>query len=151
VTSFHDLIHNSVSYPAIQPSLIAFRPELILCATIVAMLLVKMFNRGRTTNAFYVMWFGTFAALVISIYGNNGDPDKPAEIFSGMLVYDTFGIYMRRLLLLFALVFATFTQISGIPHRKHSTEFFTLVLGAILTLAFFSRLRRRRQRENSAS
>ena len=129
--TFHELINNALNYDqVILPSLIAFRPELVLCATIVAMLLVKMFNRGRTTNAFYVMWFGTFAALLISLTAN--DLEKPSEIFTGMLVYDTFSIYMRRLLLLFALLFATFTQISGIPHRKHSTEFFTLVLGAIL-------------------
>ena len=128
--TFHDLIHNSLSYDqVIQPSLIAFRPELVLCATIVAMLLVKMF-RGRGTNAVYVMWLGTFIALLISLRGN--DLDKPSEIFTGMLVCDTFGIYMRRLLLLFALLFATFTQISGIPQRRHSTEFFTLILGAIL-------------------
>ena len=129
--TFHDLINNALNYDqVILPSLIAFRPELILCATIVAMLLVKMFDRQRKTNSFHVMWIGTFAALVISLIGN--DLHKPSEIFTGMLVYDTFGIYMRRLLLLFALLFATFTQISGIPLRKHSTEFFTLVLGAVL-------------------
>ena len=127
--TFHDLIDDALS-DDIFPSLIAFGPELVLCATIVAMLLVKMFDREHKTNAFYVMWLGTFTALAISLAGN--DLDKPSEIFTGMLVYDTFGIYMRRLLLLFALLFATFTQISGIPHRKHSTEFFTLILGAIL-------------------
>ncbi len=127
--TFHDLIHNSLSYDnVIQPSLIAFRPELALCATIVVMLLVKMTNQGRRINPVYLVWAGTLAAL-LSLAGSL--PEKP-EIFTGMLVHDTFSIYMRGLLLSFALLFATFTQISGIPQRKHSTEFFVLVLGAVL-------------------
>ena len=129
--TFHDLIHNALSYDhVIKPSLIAFRPELALCATIVVMLLVKMTGRGRKLNPVYVMWLGTLAAVLLSLGGN--ELYKPSEIFTGMLVHDTFGIYMCRLLLLFALLFATFTQISGIPLRKHSTEFFVLVLGAVL-------------------
>jgi NADH-quinone oxidoreductase subunit N len=59
-------------------------------------------------------------------------PEAATPIFTGMLVFDTFSVYMRGLLLLFALLFATFTQTSGFPHQDDATDFFVLVLGATL-------------------
>lgn len=131
--SFYELL-DSVWQDTIQTSLWAFRPELTLCGTILVLLLVKMFDPGRKTNAFYVVVLGTALALYFANpwYYLNGGADRFGPIFTGMLVYDTFAVYMRGLLLFFALLFAAFTQISGIPDRDEDTEFYTLILGATL-------------------
>ena len=49
-----------------------------------------------------------------------------------MLVFDTFSVYMRALLLFFVLLFATFTRTTGVPDRDDATEFYVLILGATL-------------------
>ena len=127
--TLHDLLENTLS-DTLQTSLVAFRPELTLCATIVLLLLVKMLAPHGKISAYHVMLIGTAAALCLALR-----PDglvKPSEIFTGMLVHDTFSIYLRRMLLTFALLFAVFTQLTGVPEREDSTEFFVLTLGAVL-------------------
>ena len=49
-----------------------------------------------------------------------------------MLVSDSFSVFMRGLLLLFALLFTTFTQISRMPDQDDTTEFYVLMLGALV-------------------
>ncbi len=55
-----------------------------------------------------------------------------APIFDGLLVFDTFTIYFRSVLMLFAVLFLVFTTLSGIPDREDSPDFYTLVLGGLL-------------------
>ncbi len=122
-----DLIHDTLG-----PSLAAFRPELALVATIVALLLVRMLDRGRKIDAFYVMVLGSALALAFTAPWHylQGHPATP--IFTGMLVFDTFSVYMRALLLFFVLLLATFTRTTGVPDRDDATEFYVLILGATL-------------------
>ena len=132
--SFHRLIHNVLD-DTLSTSLWRFGPELVVCATIVAMLLLRMVDRRGKTNAFYLMVIGTGAALYLAApwhYLVRGVIVEPVEIFTGALIFDTFAVYMRGLLLFFALLFATFTQTSGIPEREDGTEFYVLILGATL-------------------
>ncbi len=50
-----------------------------------------------------------------------------------MLVFDSFSVYMRALLLLFfVLCSPLFTRITGVPDRDDATEFYVLILGATL-------------------
>jgi NADH-quinone oxidoreductase subunit N len=49
-----------------------------------------------------------------------------------MLVYDSLTVYIRLVLLLFAVLFAVFTRISGIPDREAGPDFYVLVLGATI-------------------
>ena len=49
-----------------------------------------------------------------------------------MLVYDTFSVFMRALLLVFVVLFAIFTRLSGVPDRDDAADFYCLVLGATL-------------------
>jgi len=124
-------------------SLWAFLPELILCATIVLMLLVKVFKWGRRVDAFYIFLAGSILALVVAapwtylVPGSlsDGQLEDPStvsrmEIFTGMLVYDTFSVFVRSLLLLFVVLFAFFTRLSGIPDREDGPDIYTLVLGS---------------------
>lgn len=125
-------------------SIWAFLPELILCATIVLMLFVKVFKWGRRVDAFYIFLGGAVLALVAaapwthllpeSLSGQLHEPSTASrmEIFTGMLVYDTFSVFVRSLLLLFVVLFAFFTRLSGIPDRDDSPDVYTLVLGSTL-------------------
>lgn len=136
-----------------QPgSLALFRPELILCGTIVLMLLVRVLDP-------FVGWLdlllkrytGTALAWVLALAGLGWalyaaapwvwlDPAKQirVEIFTGMLVFDSFTAFMRAVLLSFGVLFLVFTRLSGIPDQEDAQDFFTLVLGATLGMMLMS-------------
>ena len=130
--NFYELIENLI-HDTLRNSLAAFRPELTLIATIVALLLVRMLDRRRRIDAFYVMVAGSALALAFTAPWHylQGQPAM-GPIFTGMLVFDTFSVYMRALLLFFVLLLATFTRTTGVPDRDDATEFYVLILGATL-------------------
>jgi len=128
-------------------SLVCFLPELTLCATIVLMLLVRVFDWGRRADAFFFALIGSAVALCFAapwshlVQGVN--PADPAavsrmEIFTGMLVYDSFTVYARTVLLGFAILFAIFTKLSGIPDQEDGPDIYTLVLGATLGMCLMA-------------
>ncbi len=127
--TFFDLVQSSLQ-DSLGTSIPVFAPELVLCGTIVAMLLAQMFSSTHSRAAYRVVMIGTLAALVVAL--QTAAPDRPAEIFTGMLVHDTFSLFMRRLLLLFVLLFVSLTQLSGMPGREDATEFYTLILGSVV-------------------
>ena len=145
---------------SLGPSLMAFLPELVICATIVLILLARIVPVGRGPHAFWLMFGGSLVALYFAAplhyLGKNvvlptglkhwseffpgivgpttWTPDRtsPREIFTGMLVCDHFAIYMRGLLLLFAVLYTLFTRLSGVPSRDDANDFYVLILGATL-------------------
>jgi NADH-quinone oxidoreductase subunit N len=133
--TFYELIHDVLVVDTLGRSLWAFRPELTLCATIILILLARTIAPRWNGSAYCFMLLGTAAALYLAIPGHGAAAEmsvKPAPIFTGMLVYDSFSIFMRSLLLLFALLFATFTHVTGVPDPEDSSEFYVLILGALL-------------------
>ncbi|MGO8748588.1 MAG: NADH-quinone oxidoreductase subunit N [Thermoguttaceae bacterium] len=128
--NFFDLIqHASADTWA---SMAPFGAELALSATIVVILLAKTVA-GHRADARYLMFAGSLAALALAIPWDGFAETGPAArtaIFSGMLVHDPFAVYMRVLILLFAVLFALFTWISGVPRRDESADFFVLALSA---------------------
>lgn len=112
-----------------------FRPELVLCATIVLMLLVRVIKFGEKIHAFWIALAGSVAGFLVSVPWENmhvlGEM-QPTELFTGMLVYDSFTIYFRAILLFFAVLFVIFTRLSGIPDKEDAPDFYSLVLGATL-------------------
>jgi NADH-quinone oxidoreductase subunit N len=98
------------------------------------LLLVQMLDRGRRIHAFFVMAAGSALALYFAAPWHylGGDGARDFAIFTGMLSFDPFSVYMRSLLLFFVLLFATFTQTAGVPDPEDATEFYVLVLGAAL-------------------
>ncbi len=142
--SFYDLIQEAVDgtlgAPGRVSSLRAFLPELLVCATIVLMLLARTVSTGRRSAAFALMLAGSLAALYFAAPWHYLQPaaslapglNQSVPIFTGMLVYDKFSIYMRGLLLGFAVLFALYTRLSGTPDRDDATDFYVLVLGATL-------------------
>jgi NADH:ubiquinone oxidoreductase subunit 2 (subunit N) len=118
-------------------SLADFVPESVLCATIIAILLTRMIFPSCKSSAYYLMLLGTVIALGFALpwdwITEAASPAKP--IFSGLLVYDSLSIYMRSLLLIFVLLFTTFTQVSRVPRDDDATEFYVLVLGAAVGMS----------------
>lgn len=131
--SFYQLIQDAVQ-DTLGPSLAAFMPELALVATILALLLAELlFGSGRRNLPFAVMLVGTAVAFYLSApwqYLAGEGPRVPT--FTGMTIFDTLSVYLRALLLFFALLYTIFTRTSGVPDRDSATEFYVLVLGALL-------------------
>jgi NADH-quinone oxidoreductase subunit N len=122
-------------------SLGLFRPELALCATIVVMLLVRVLRGGHRIDAFWIALIGSAVGFWLSIPWKQietlGAIDRQ-ELFTGMLVYDSFSIYFRALLLGFAVLFTIFTKLSGIPDREDAPDFYSLVFGATIGMCLMA-------------
>jgi len=128
------------SWPAADSSLGAFTPELCLCATVVLMLFVRVFSWGRRVDAFFIALAGSALALYCAAPWQLSSPvpGPRMEIFTGMLVYDPFTIYIRGVLVGFAFLFVIFTKLSGIPDREDGPDIYTLVLGATLGMCLMA-------------
>lgn len=121
---------NSLSSDTLR-SLALYRPELAIVATIVLILLLKVFRITAAIDSYYVALVGSAVAFWFSIVAVR-EMGPSTEAFTGLLVYDPFGNYIRLVLTGFAVVFCIFTRISGIPDRDAATDFYPLVLGATL-------------------
>lgn len=150
--NLHELVHQLIidSRGAVDvlltpdSSLYAFLPELMICVTVLAMLLVRLFRVGRYVDMFWLALAGSIAALYFAAPWNHlvavFPPAQAAlpeaitrmEIFTGMLVLDSFSVYVRSALFLFAVLFVVFTRLSGIPDHEDSPDIYTLFLGATL-------------------
>jgi NADH-quinone oxidoreductase subunit N len=121
-------------------SLGAFLPELVICLTIVLLLTVRLFDRFKNFNVFWVALAGSIAGFVLAepLRLFQGEPILRMEIFTGMLVYDSFTIYMRLVLLGFAVLFIIFTKLSGIPDREDAADIYSLVMGATLGMCLMA-------------
>jgi NADH-quinone oxidoreductase subunit N len=137
VNPFDELVQSAVKDtigPGPGGSLAAFRPELAICATIVVVLLARTFAPRRTQSVFYLTFIGLGTALYFAIewYVRSKSMPDPSVIFTGTLVSDSFTLVLRAFLLLFALLFTTFAQTAAPNQREDMTEFYVLVLGALL-------------------
>ncbi|MBN2292161.1 MAG: NADH-quinone oxidoreductase subunit N, partial [Pirellulales bacterium] len=134
--NFHELVQH-VFDDTLAISLPAFRPEMVLCATIVALLLVRMivprWLSGPTiltlTGCSLAMWLLAPWRYFCHFFADGTDTFA-GETFTGMLQVDGFGVFMRALLIAFVILFVIFTRITRFPHRLDTAEFFVLVLGA---------------------
>ncbi len=133
--NFDQLLQNVVG-DTIGPggSLWAFRPEMTLCATIIAVLLAKIILPGWKSSAYYITLLGLLAACFFAFPWSWQQGDMPAAktIFTGMLIADSFTVVVRGMLLGFAVLFATFTQMTGVWDRDDQAEFFVLMLGSLV-------------------
>ncbi len=144
MTTIHDILDPAngagLVHDTLNVSLPLFKPELILTATIVVMLLVRVLNL-RWINGFYLAFAGSLVALFYSAPWQLLSAETPlasTELFTGLLRYDAFTVYFRAVLMAFAVLFVIFTWISGIPDREDSTDFFTLLFGATIGLCLMA-------------
>ena len=99
----------------IGDSLAAFRPELTLAATIIVALLARTFIPRWRQSAFPITLLGLLLAIGFAFPWRwlNASIPPAIWIFTGTLISDSFTVVLRCLLLLFAILFTFFTQISG--------------------------------------
>ncbi|MEZ6111164.1 MAG: NADH-quinone oxidoreductase subunit N [Pirellulaceae bacterium] len=123
------------SAPAPGSSIALFYPELLLCATIVLMLLVRVFDAKQRINAFYIALAGALAALVMArpwdLLATEPVIER-VEIFTGLLVFDGLTVFMRSVLALFVVLFLVMTRLTGLPDREDGPDIYSLVFGATL-------------------
>lgn len=128
-----DALFQGVVKDTIGPagSLWAFQGELAICATIIVLLLVKVVLPGWKSSAYYITLLGLVSACLLA-FPWEGFRDEPIAIFTGALVADNFTIVLRWLLLGFSVLYVTFTQMTGVWDREDQTDFYALILGALL-------------------
>lgn len=147
--TFQELI-DSLQSDTIR-SLQSFGPELALSVTIILMLLVRVFAQGRTGKAvaaFISSWLPLAGSLValylaapwihLTATGLAGASPPAGEIFTGLLVYDEFTIFVRAFLMVFLVLFVIFTRISGIPDTEDASDFYSLVLGSVIGMCLMA-------------
>jgi NADH-quinone oxidoreductase subunit N len=132
----------SVNLSTLQADLIVFLPEGLLCGAIVVLLLVRMC--GARVHLGGLALAALFAALVATVLSwINLDLLTKAGIlelsniqevpgFSGMVIYDTFLLYARCVILAGAALTLILCLITGIPDAEDSGDFCVLLLGATL-------------------
>src|SRR5262245_1200361 len=138
--------------PTADSSLRAYLPELVICLTILALLGVRAFGPrwGWKVETFWIARGGAGAALYVAapwqhlVGGLSAEAAaSPSavtrmEIFTGMLVYDTFSVYVRSLLLAFAVLLVIFTKLTGIPDREDAPDIYSLFLGATIGMCLMA-------------
>jgi len=124
-----------------QASLGPFTPELILCITIMAMLLVRACRLGQYVPGFLMAMVGCGTALFFAapwLYLSGQQAIVRQELFTGMLVFDGLTVFVRAFLLVFALLFAVLTRLTRMPERDDAVDFYCLVLGATLGMCLMA-------------
>ncbi len=122
-------------------SLPLFRPELIICATIVIMLLVRVFRFGYKLDPFWLALAGSAVAFYYALPNGGiqtiGDVHRQ-EIFTGMLVYDSMTVFFRMFLTAFAFWFIILARLTGLADKQDGQDFYTLLLGATLGMCIMA-------------
>ncbi len=119
-------------------SLRLFAPELALCATAVALLLLRMLL-PRLQNPMIIALLGALAGFwLAAAQMHNPQLPQQAELFTGLLVFDPFMVFFRVFLLAFLVLFVIFTWRSGIPRPEDATDFYVLAVGATLGMCLMT-------------
>jgi NADH-quinone oxidoreductase subunit N len=134
---------DSLISDTVQKSLPLFKPELVLCATIVVLLLARVFPLLDRIPPFLIALAGSITALVVAVpEGGMGTAAWQAierqELFTGMLVYDTVTVYMRLFLTGFAVLFVILSRMTGIADRDEGQDYYTLVFGATIGMCLMA-------------
>jgi NADH-quinone oxidoreductase subunit N len=121
---------------------VAFLPELILCGAIVVMLILRLFTTLDRLSMSWIALLATLGGLAVSVGQWRGccfsPGDKPLEMFTGLLVYDDFTIFLRLFLFGFVALVIWLTMLTGIPDREDSADFQTLLLGATVGMCLMA-------------
>jgi len=142
-----------------QSSLGFFSPELALSATIVGLLLVRLFNCDRYLPPSWLALIGALVAFLfaatqfvdlrggeltgvwnsIAYYTNlQTGVTGSTEFFTGLLVYDQLTVFIKLFLLLFLVLVIVLTVLCGIPDQEDGPDFYTLLLGATIGMMIMS-------------
>lgn len=119
-----------------QKSLCHFAPELAISVTIIVLLLMRLlWSLDRWIPPYFTALAGSLTAVILSgtqLMDVLSDPSSTGSFFSGLLVYDHFGCFVRAMLALFLVLVIALTVLSGVPDREDGPDFYSLLLGASL-------------------
>lgn len=155
--SVHSIL-NHVLGKEIPRSVEIFAPELVLAATVVLLLLWKMFELDRRLPTCWlaltgslVAFFGAFAQFMYLKTGAESMPGlydlwgitvsgvgTPGPYFTGLLMHDQFAVFFRLGLSLFLVLVTALTILSGIPDTEDGQDFYTLLIGSTIGMLMAS-------------
>lgn len=128
--------------------LMAFLPELTLCAAIVVLLVIRLIPRFDGLHLGWVALVFTISALVGSwfqwMHAEGYDPrqgtaiEQPLNLFSGLLVFDNFGVFIKVFLMAFTALVIVLCLFTRIPDEEDSADFFCLLLGAVIGMSIMA-------------
>jgi NADH-quinone oxidoreductase subunit N len=125
----------------LRASLPVFWPELAICATIVALLLVRLVRLGEAIHPFWIALAGSIVAFWFALPEGGmsalGAVER-REIFTGMLVYDSMTVFFRLFLLAFAIWFIILVRMTGLADKQDGQDFYSLMLGATLGMCLMA-------------
>ncbi len=122
-------------------SLLMFLPELVVVATILGLLFVRLFDLDKVISGHSVALLGSTVALLVAVVQflalKNLDPNVHDAVlhktmFTGLLVYDAFTVFFKVFLLLFLQLVVYLTRLTGLPDRDDAPDFYTLLFGSTL-------------------
>src|SRR5262249_21298876 len=127
----------------------AFMPELILCGAIVFMLVLRLFNYCNRLHLGWVALVFTVLALAAAWGQWQGlfemttpaqflEKAKTYDIFTGLLVFDNFTVFLRLFLFSFTALIIWLSMLTGIPDREDSADFYSLLLGAAVGMSLMA-------------
>ena len=113
-----------------------FLPELILSGAIVLLLLLRFVPGLERRHLGWAALLATGGMLYASILQWQYLAETASvSLFSGLLVLDTFAVYIKLFLAVFALLVVALTMMTGIPDSDDSADFYVLLLGATLGMS----------------
>lgn len=137
-------------------SLEIFLPEILLCAVVVAMLVLRVVGRDRKLGACWVALIGSLIAF-LAVFGQfmfvwtNGQIEsgglaainnlfqismqgvgEPGPYFTGLLMHDQFTLLFRLGLAFFLVLTISLTILTGIPDNEDGPDFYTLLIGSTI-------------------
>ncbi|HMP05037.1 MAG TPA: NADH-quinone oxidoreductase subunit N [Lacipirellulaceae bacterium] len=124
-------------------SLPRFAPELVLCATIVALLLARVIPLLDRIPPFAIALVGSLAAFIAAVPEGGLTPAalgaiERQEIFTRMVVYDSMTVFMRLFLAGFAVLFVILSRLTGIADRDDGQDYYALVFGATVGMCLMA-------------
>ncbi|MFO0791489.1 MAG: NADH-quinone oxidoreductase subunit N [Pirellulales bacterium] len=132
---------NNLTSNTMDVSLPLFRPELIICATIVVMLVARIPRFTAWIDSLWVALLGVAVAFWYALPEGGvaaiGAVERH-ELFTGMLVYDSMTVFFRLFLVAFAFAFIILVRLSGLTDREDCQDFYTLLLGATLGMCLMA-------------
>ncbi|MDA1215017.1 MAG: proton-conducting transporter membrane subunit, partial [Planctomycetota bacterium] len=136
-----EVLLNQVIGETLTVSICRFGPELIVSATILVLLLNRLFGIDRWVAPYWTTLIGCMIALgyATNQYLLLQQGTLPAgEYFTGLMMFDGFTVFLRIFLLLFLILVTVLTVLSGIPDLEDGPDFYTLLLGSTIGMMIMS-------------
>src|SRR5262249_168100 len=80
-----------------------------------------------------------FTAIALGLNWQLWDQQERADLmFTGLLAYDNFTLFVRLFLLAFTILVIWLTILTGIPDQEDSADFYSLLLGAVVGMSLMA-------------